>query len=164
MNARRYALAFASGLIFAIGLGISGMTRATKVLGFLDFAGTWDPSLLCVMGAALVVTFFAYRWILARPRPLFDEAFHVPTKSKIDAPLVGGAALFGVGWGIGGFCPGPAIVGAGATRAAAIFTAAMLLGMFAVNAFRKVAAPSPAERAEDLSDAASSAVAHHRAS
>ena len=164
MSARRYALAFASGLIFAIGLGISGMTRPTKVLGFLDFAGAWDPSLLCVMGAALVVTFVAYRWILARPRPLFDETFHLPKKSKIDARLVGGAALFGIGWGIGGFCPGPAIVGAGAPRAAAIFTAAMLLGMLAVDAFRRVGAPSTAERSGALSDGASSAAAHRRAS
>lgn len=164
MSTRRYALAFASGLIFAIGLGISGMTRPSKVLGFLDFAGAWDPSLLCVMGAALVVAFFAYRSILARPRPLFDETFHVPRTAAIDPSLVGGAALFGIGWGIGGFCPGPAIVGAGATRAAAIFTVTMVIGMLAVDAFRKVSPASTRAATEDVGHSGSSAAPHRRAS
>jgi uncharacterized membrane protein YedE/YeeE len=151
MSARRHILAFTSGLVFAIGLGISGMTRPSKVLAFLDVTGAWDPSLLCVMGAALAVTFVAFRWILARPRPLFDERFHLPRKSAIDASLIGGAALFGVGWGSGGFCPGPAIVGFGsAMHSAAIFTGAMLIGMIAVAAFQR-SAPT-ARRHEEFTE------------
>ena len=99
----------AAGLVFGIGLVISGMFNPAKVLNFLDIAGTWDPSLIFVMGGALVVTFIGYRVVLSRPGPMFDTRFFVPDRSDIDARLLTGAALFGVGWGIGGYCPGPAV-------------------------------------------------------
>ena len=101
-------MGLAAGLIFGIGLVISGMTNPAKVLNFLDVAGTWDPSLAFVMGGASVVTFLGYRWVLNRPAPVLAEAFSLPTARQIDGRLLGGAALFGIGWGIGGFCPGPA--------------------------------------------------------
>ncbi len=98
-----------AGLIFSVGLTISGMFNPAKVLNFLDIAGTWDPSLIFVMGGALIVTFIGYRTVLGREAPLFDSRFHVPTRSDIDGRLLTGAALFGVGWGVGGYCPGPAM-------------------------------------------------------
>ena len=101
-------MGLAAGLIFGIDLVISGMANPAKVLNFLDVAGTWDPSLAFVMGGASIVTFLGYRWVLGRPAPVFSEVFSLPTARQIDGRLVGGAALFGVGWGIGGFCPGPA--------------------------------------------------------
>ncbi|ETX27263.1 DUF6691 family protein [Roseivivax isoporae] len=96
------------GFVFGLGLVISGMADPAKVLNFLDIAGTWDPSLIFVMGGAMVTTFVGYRLVWKRGTPLLSHAFHLPTASDIDARLVGGAALFGLGWGIGGFCPGPA--------------------------------------------------------
>lgn len=98
-----------SGLIFGFGLALSGMTRPQKVLGFLDMAGLWDPSLLFVLGGAVGVTVIAFRFVSKRPAPLFAEAFHVSDIRHIDRPLIIGSALFGMGWGISGYCPGPAI-------------------------------------------------------
>lgn len=126
----RGAVAFGAGLVFAIGLGVSGMTRPSKVLGFLDVAGSWDPSLAMVMASALAIHILAYRWTRARKAPLFDDRFHLPTRKTIDAPLVCGAILFGVGWGVSGYCPGPALASAATlSRDAVVFTAAMLVGM-----------------------------------
>jgi uncharacterized membrane protein YedE/YeeE len=98
-----------AGLIFGFGLALSGMTHAAKVLGFLDITGHWDPSLLFVLGGAVTVTAVAFRFILRRPAPLMEEKFKLPAASSIDQPLVSGAAIFGIGWGIGGYCPGPGI-------------------------------------------------------
>lgn len=106
---QRYWLAAASGLLFGLGLAIAGMTQAAKVLGFLDLAGQWDPSLLLVLGGAVTVSVIAFHWVLRRPAPYFDQIFCLPRKSGIDRPLVLGSALFGIGWGISGYCPGPAI-------------------------------------------------------
>lgn len=100
---------FISGLIFAIGLGISGMMSPSKVQGFLDLFGKWDPSLGLVMGGAVAVTFISFPFILARKEPIFEKKFNVPTNKTIDKNLIIGAVLFGAGWGIGGLCPGPAI-------------------------------------------------------
>jgi len=99
----------AAGLIFGFGLALSGMTHASKVLGFLDVTGNWDPSLLCVLGGAVGVTVIAFRFILRRPAPVLEEKFRLPTAKFVDAPLVIGAAIFGIGWGISGYCPGPGI-------------------------------------------------------
>ncbi len=127
----RGLVAFASGLLFALGLGLGGMTKAAKVVGFLDVAGDWDPSLAFVMGGALLVYAVVARLALARPRPLLDDVFHVPTRRDLDARLVIGSLLFGVGWGIAGYCPGPAIVSLASGRTAVlVFVAAMLLGMW----------------------------------
>lgn len=128
----RNFVAFASGLLFAFGLGIGGMTRPEKVVGFLDVAGDWDPSLALVMGGAVLVYFVVARLALAQPRPLFDEAFHVPTRRDVDGRLVVGAMLFGAGWGIAGYCPGPAVVALASGKATVlVFVLAMLLGMWA---------------------------------
>jgi uncharacterized membrane protein YedE/YeeE len=99
----------AAGLIFGFGLALAGMTHASKVLGFLDVTGNWDPSLLFVLGGAAGITVVAFRFILRRPAPVLAEKFRLPTAKSVDAPLVIGAAIFGIGWGISGYCPGPGI-------------------------------------------------------
>ncbi len=98
------------GFLFAIGLGISGMTQSQKVIGFLDVFGTWDPSLLFVMVGAIAVHFVMYKIIRKRNSPLFSTEWQVPEKKEITKSLLIGSALFGVGWGMGGYCPGPAVV------------------------------------------------------
>ncbi|TDU24184.1 hypothetical protein DFR24_4448 [Panacagrimonas perspica] len=102
-------VALASGTLFGMGLLLGGMTDPGKVIGFLDLAGRWDPSLAFVMGGALCVTFPTFQLLRLRGRPLLGERFYLPTRKDLDAPLLGGAVLFGVGWGIAGLCPGPAI-------------------------------------------------------
>jgi len=122
--------AFGAGALFAVGLGVSGMTQPQKVVAFLDFTGAWDPSLALVMGGALAVYIPAYLLIRRRrSRPLVTPHFELPRQRPVDAKLVGGAALFGVGWGIAGFCPGPAVVSlSGLAPAAVVFVPAMLVG------------------------------------
>lgn len=139
-------IAFVSGLLFALGLGIGGMTKPAKVVGFLDVAGDWDPSLAFVMGGALLVYFVVQRLTVARSRPLFDDTFHLPTRRDIDARLVVGSLLFGAGWGLAGYCPGPALVSLASGRATVVaFVAAMLAGMwiFARWNARSLVAPAP---------------------
>ncbi len=130
-GALRTLAALACGLLFGLGLAVSGMMNPAKVIGFLDVAGDWDPTLIFVMGGALLVTVPAYRAVLARQSPILYESFSLPTKEAIDAPLIGGAAMFGVGWGLVGFCPGPAVA-ALTTGLAPVFgfVASMLAGMF----------------------------------
>ena len=124
----------ASGLVFGIGLWISGMAYPAKVIGFLDVFGRWDPSLAFVMGAAVVVTAIGYRIVLARPRPVFAERFEMPVSRTVDARLLAGATMFGVGWGLGGLCPGPAITGLSLGGAgSAVFVGAMLIGVRGVQ-------------------------------
>lgn len=126
----RLVAAAASGVIFGFGLVLAGMTNPQKIVGFLDVFGTWDPSLALVMAAAVGVTALAFPFVLAREHPRFDVRFYLPDRRDIDAPLVLGSALFGVGWGIAGYCPGPAIASLpGALPAAAWFVAAMVAGM-----------------------------------
>lgn len=121
---------FVCGLLFAIGLGISGMTDANKVIGFLNLAGEWDPSLAFVMAGAIGVHMPVFGWIRRRTSPLFGDLFHLPTRQDLDWKLMGGSALFGVGWGLGGFCPGPAVVSTMSLLPSAwVFTVAMLAGM-----------------------------------
>lgn len=110
----RIGYAFLCGLVFGVGLIVAGMTNPAKVVGFLDITGRWDPSLAFVMGGALAVFGFAY-WRSQRPaaRPLLDDTFFVPEAQGIDGRLLLGSALFGLGWGLAGFCPGPAVVSAG---------------------------------------------------
>lgn len=103
------ALSLLSGILFAFGLALSGMVNPAKVLNFLDVTGNWDPTLAFVMGGALLVTIPAFRFVLKRPRPLFTAKFYLPTRQDIDTRLVVGAAVFGVGWGLAGLCPGPAL-------------------------------------------------------
>ncbi len=123
--------ALITGLVFGTGMAVSGMMNPAKVLNFFDVAGTWDPSLVFVMGGALLVTFFGYRLVWRRSAPLFDGRFQVPTGTDIDMKLVGGSALFGVGWGIAGFCPGGAIPALGTGRwEVALFLVAVVGGFF----------------------------------
>lgn len=102
--------AIVAGLVFGFGLSLSQMIDRTKVLGFLDVLGTWDPTLLFVLGGAVGVTLISFRFVLAQPHPLWDQTFYLPNKTGLDASLIGGAIIFGIGWGIAGYCPGPAVV------------------------------------------------------
>ena len=106
-------IALISGILFGTGLALSQMTNPTKVLNFLDITGNWDPSLILVMAGALAVTTLCFRQILKQPAPLFDKQFYLANKSAIDKPLLIGAAIFGIGWGISGYCPGPSVAGLG---------------------------------------------------
>ena len=126
----RMFVAMFAGMLFGLGLALSGMMNPAKVVGFLDVAGGWDPTLAFVMGGALLVTVPAFRLILGRQRPILADRFALPTESALDGRLVGGAALFGVGWGLSGFCPGPAVAAlvTGLTPVF-VFVAAMLAGM-----------------------------------
>lgn len=106
---KRELAALAAGLLFGLGLAVAQMTDPLKVLAFLDLAGQWDPSLLLVLGGAVIVTFVGYRLALGRPAPALAPRFELPIQTLIDRPLVAGSAIFGIGWGIAGYCPGPAI-------------------------------------------------------
>lgn len=129
-GALRTLAALGCGLVFGLGLAVSGMMNPAKVIGFLDVAGEWDPTLVFVMGGALLVTLPAYRAILKRGRPVLASGFSVPTKKSLDAPLIWGSALFGVGWGLVGFCPGPAVAAIGTGLPSVLaFVAAMISGM-----------------------------------
>ena len=130
-NVLRATAALASGLVFGLGLAVSGMMNPAKVIGFLDVAGDWDPTLAFVMVGALLVAVPAYRLAPERGRPVLEQKFSLPEKKAVDAPLLRGPALFGVGWGIVGFCPGLAIaaLGTGLLPVFAFVVAAMLAGM-----------------------------------
>ena len=120
---------FVSGLMFAAGLAVSGMVRPSKVLGFLDVLGAWDPSLAFVMIGAIPVYFIGHQLAMRRKRPLLSYHFYLPTSQVIDRKLILGAILFGIGWGIGGFCPGPAIASiATLSEKSLVFVASLLAG------------------------------------
>ena len=140
--------AFAAGIVFGIGLILSGMTDPGKVIGFLDVAGAWDPSLAFVMGGAILVGFFAFAFAGRRARTFLGHPLYLPARRDIDARLVAGSVVFGIGWGLGGFCPGPALVafGAGYDKAT-LFVVAMLAGMLAYVALERILAT--ARRADE---------------
>lgn len=131
----KHLILYLAGLLFGIGISMSGMGNPAKVLNFFDVAGTWDPSLILVMGGALVVTFIGYRLVLKRSAPVFEPKFHLPTSRVIDRRLIGGSAIFGVGWGVTGFCPGGVlpVVSTGALPVL-VFTGAMIAGMLVARA------------------------------
>jgi uncharacterized protein len=141
---------FLIGLLFGSGLVVAGMSDPAKVQNFLDLAaiptGGWDASLAFVMGAGTLVTYLGYRFVLKRKQPIFDSQFHMPKAKHIDAPIVVGPAIFGIGWGLGGFCPGPAFtaLGTGSSQAI-IFIVAMLVGMVAARllALKQIGAATP---------------------
>lgn len=119
-----------TGLIFGIGLIMSGMTNPAKVQNFLDFFGNWDPSLALVMGGAIFITMPGFWLVQKRKSPFFEKLFHFPTKSDLDFRLLLGAAIFGIGWGLGGFCPGPAITSIlTGSKGTFLFVMTMILGM-----------------------------------
>ncbi|MCA9584014.1 MAG: YeeE/YedE family protein [Myxococcales bacterium] len=133
---RDVVIGVGSGALFGVGLGISGMTLPSKVAGFLDFFGAWEPSLAFVMAGAVIVHAIAYRVIVrSRSEPIWGEGFRLPARADIDVSLVAGAAIFGVGWGLGGYCPGPALVSLATLGAPAlVFVLAMTAGMLVQNA------------------------------
>lgn len=126
---KRNLASFGVGILFALGLGLAGMTQPQKIIGFLNL-NAWDPTLLFVMIGAIAVHAIGYRLVMRRKSPLFDISFHVPQKKDIDGKLIGGAILFGIGWGLGGFCPGPALVSLGTGQLSIlVFVLMMLAGM-----------------------------------
>jgi uncharacterized membrane protein YedE/YeeE len=132
------AVAVIAGALFALGLVVAGMTDPEKVTGFLDVGGAWDPTLAFVMAGAIALYAPIARLVRARHAPLYGDRFHWPTAHAIDPRLVGGAALFGVGWGLSGYCPGPALVGiAAGAPATVVFVASMLAGMLVVRMMRR---------------------------
>lgn len=131
----RVVLTLLSGVLFGVGVTISGMVNPVKVLNFMDLAGAFDPTLVFVMGAGLLVTVIGYRIVLGRATPLFADRFHLPSVTAIDTRLISGAALFGLGWGLSGFCPGPAVASlVFGSQQSVIFVAAMAAGMLATRA------------------------------
>lgn len=139
---RTTAAALVAGLLFGLGLAVSGMTDRHLVLAFLDVAGDFDPTLAFVLAGAVLVTAAAFRFVLRLPQPLFEEKFHLPGATAIDRRLLLGAGIFGIGWGLAGFCPGPALAGlAGGVRDALVFVPAMLAGAWAHRQLEKAGVP-----------------------
>jgi uncharacterized membrane protein YedE/YeeE len=143
---------FGIGLLFGLGLIVAGMSDPAKVLNFFDLGaiatGGWDPSLAFVMAGAIAVTFFGYRVVLRQSRPVFGERFHLPTAQELDNRILLGPAIFGIGWGLAGFCPGPALTALGTGGPAAwLFVAAMFAGMAGARWLaNRPAAPAPTTR------------------
>ncbi|MHA6206187.1 DUF6691 family protein [Dyella soli] len=135
-------IALLAGLLFGMGLSVAGMTQPAVVLGFLDLFGAWNPRLLFVMGGAVLTTAIGYRWIWRQSRPWLATSFRVPTARDIDARLVVGAALFGIGWGLAGYCPGPAL----ASLAGGVPSVILLSGAMAVGWWLAARWPSAKER------------------
>lgn len=125
----KISTALLAGLLFGLGLSLAGMTEPAVVLGFLDITGAWNPRLLFVMAGAVMTTAIGYRFVWRGTRPWFDEAFHVPSATRIDHRLVFGALLFGIGWGIAGYCPGPALASLSSGQAEVL----LLVGAMAVG-------------------------------
>lgn len=145
----KHVITYLSGLVFGLGISLSGMSNPAKVINFFDVAGAWDPSLAFVMGGAVVVAFFGYRAVFARyETPAFEPQFNVPTSRVIDAKLVGGSAVFGIGWGIAGFCPGGALPALGTLDPAVfIFSVALVAGILSAKFLMKQQAIRSARRA-----------------
>jgi len=134
---------FLGGALFSLGLGVSKMTEPAKVISFLDLSGNWDPSLIFVMMGAIGVNSILHRLITSRPKPLFESRFDLPSNHKIDRKLLVGSALFGIGWGITGLCPGPGIAGLSTGNFYSIaFVAALILGMAIIKVFETRSNPA----------------------
>lgn len=123
-----------AGIVFGFGLALAQMTDPAKIIGFLDVTGQWDPTLALVLGGAVLVTLISFRFILRRAQPVFDDRFHLPTRHAIDGRLIGGAAVFGIGWGLAGLCPGPGVaaIAQGAWQPL-VFVVGLVLGMLALR-------------------------------
>ncbi|MCX6118068.1 MAG: YeeE/YedE thiosulfate transporter family protein [Proteobacteria bacterium] len=135
---KTFLAAFSSALLFGLGLGVAGMTLPKKVIGFLDITGEWDPSLIAVMVGAILVHSVSYRLITKRDSPVLASRFQIPTRRDIDWKLISGSAMFGAGWGLGGFCPGPALVSTVTGNSSVlIFVLSMVVGILIYNQFDK---------------------------
>lgn len=148
---KRLIAPFVIGLLMAGGFAFAGVTKPETIVNFLDFAGNWDGSVMAVMGAAVMVTFVLFRVILRqRQQPLFEAKFSIPTRRDIDGRLLGGAALFGLGWGLIGFCPGPALasVATGSTELYVWF-AGLLAGMYGFSVFDRLVQARSAKQAQE---------------
>lgn len=145
----KHVLTYAIGLMFGLGISMGGMANPAKVVNFFDVAGTWDASLAFVMGGALITAFIGYRFVFGRwDTPAFEPRFNVPTSRTIDARLLGGSAVFGIGWGIAGFCPGGALPALGTGDADVfIFFAALVVGILAAKFLMKRSATRAAQTA-----------------
>ena len=156
--------AFIVGVTFALGLGIGGMTQPARVLAFLDVSGAWDPTLAFVMLGAVTVYAAAYPLVMRRPRPLFGGTFAVPSRRDVDGRLLGGAVVFGIGWGLAGLCPGPALtaVASGEPRVL-LFVAAMAAGIAGHRLIERAVAARTAAPASTATAAAALARNHHGA-
>lgn len=140
----KFLLTYLAGSIFGVGILISGMSNPAKVVNFFDLFGSWDPSLAFVMGGAIAVASLGYHMVLRAPKPVFEPTFVIPTSQTIDVKLVGGAATFGVGWGIAGFCPGGAIPAIGTGDPFVIlFILSMIIGMFVARTLIRKGTKSP---------------------
>ena len=144
----RTVAAIASGLIFGMGLAMSGMLDPARVLGFLDFAGAWDPSLAFVLGGAVIVSMAGVRLAGWLPGPVLETKFDIPASRRIDGRLIAGSALFGIGWGLAGFCPGPALAAVPlGVPMALVFVAAVLMGMWCLGIIDRSVRTDKAEAA-----------------
>ncbi len=148
---KAHITAFFAGALFAAGLTVAGMTQPSKVIGFLDFAGKWDPSLAFVMGGAILVNAVLFRVFTKREKPLFDNAFHVPQRKDITPQLVLGSAIFGAGWGLGGYCPGPGLASMAGGSSAIVFVASMAAGMVGYSVWERSSAKSTSSSASTKS-------------
>jgi uncharacterized membrane protein YedE/YeeE len=127
------------GLLFGLGLAVSGMTDTNRVLGFLDLFGDWQPALLLVMGSAVAVTLIGFRLVLRSPKPFFELSFYLPQTRDINGQLLAGAGLFGIGWGVYGYCPGPAVSALlYGERDTLLFVVAMIVGMWLAATFERI--------------------------
>jgi uncharacterized protein len=143
---------FLSALLFALGLGLAGMTNPDNIIGFLNIFGDWQPALLLVMLAAVLVYAVSYRLIVRRSKPLLSPAFVLPTKTQLDRPLLMGSLLFGIGWGLGGYCPGPAVVALVSLQSSTFyFVVSMLLG---IAIYHYLFVPRPVSLAEQKESSA----------
>lgn len=135
MNTSAKSMVILSGLLFGVGLSLSGMTNPNNVLGFLDVFGDWNPALMFVLGGAVITNFLGTQWVMRQQKPIFDSRFHLPPTNTIDISLVLGAILFGIGWGITGYCPGASIAALSYhfSYQALVFVIAMLFGMWLAN-------------------------------
>ena len=145
-------VALLAGVLMGLGLAVSGMINPAKVLNFLDIFGDWDPTLVIVMASALLTTMVGYRVVLRRETPLFAASYSLPGRREIDLRLITGAALFGIGWGLAGFCPGPAIAALSLLRAEPfLFVAAMAVGMVIAKRLATGQIPAPPDTAKSSS-------------
>lgn len=160
LDTLRLASVFGAGLVFALGLGLSGMTQPDKVVGFLDITGDWKPELMFVMGGAIAVHLIAYLVVPRLKKPLFEPRFSVPTRKDVTFRLIAGSLLFGAGWGLAGYCPGPALVSSvSGSRDVLMFVVAMLGGMVLVNVIDTVRARARSTSAEGSGGEASAPTA-----